>query len=77
MRSILIELHEAFITQRNNGYPKDTSVTLESRTPKLQEIAVEQQNYWLHSQLLPKGEFTHKKGLDPIFAASATNIYFL
>ena len=43
MGSVLIELHEAFITQRNNGYPRNTSAALESCTPKLQEIAVEQQ----------------------------------
>lgn len=43
MGSVLIELHEAFIVQRNNGYPKDTSAALESCTPELQEIAVEQQ----------------------------------
>ena len=43
MGSVLIELHEAFITQRNNGYPRNTSAALESCTPKLQEIAVAQQ----------------------------------
>lgn len=43
MGSVLIELHEAFITQKNNGYPRNTSAALESCTPKLQEIAVEQQ----------------------------------
>ena len=43
MGSVLIELHEAFITQRKNGYPRNASTALESCTPKLQEIAVEQQ----------------------------------
>lgn len=43
MGSVLIELHEASITQRSNGYPRNTSAALESCTPKLQEIAVEQQ----------------------------------
>lgn len=43
MGSVLIEMHEAFVTQKHNGYPKDISAELESCTLKLQEIAVEQQ----------------------------------
>ena len=43
MGSVLIEMHEAFVTQKHNGYPKDIPAELESCTPKLQEIAVEQQ----------------------------------
>lgn len=43
MGSLLMEIHETYINQRSNGYPKNMADELDSCMPQLQKIAVEQQ----------------------------------
>lgn len=43
MGSLLMEIHETYINQRSNGYPKNMAAELDACTPQLQKIAVEQQ----------------------------------
>lgn len=43
MGSLLMEIHETYINQRSNGYPKNMADELDACMPQLQKIAVEQQ----------------------------------
>lgn len=43
MGSLLMEIHETYINQRSNGYPKNMADELDACMPQLKKIAVEQQ----------------------------------